>query len=967
MKTLSKGINSRFKISKVALATSAVLIGAFSISEVYAQEETTTLKKEQTVEVIEVTGIRSSVIAGLDLKRNSAHIVDAVSAEDMGKFPDANLAEALQRIPDVSIDRDGGEGRKVTIRGLGPEFNSVLLNGRKLASSEATRSFSFDTIASELVNEMVVYKTQAAGLSEGGLGGTIDVRTARPLNYEGLNISGTLQGAYEENAETTNPQASLLISNTFMDGKFGALFGATYQKRENTTYSTNLESIRTEGAFLVPAAYAYSNDGFDPVYRPTELNRDVTNDDRERLGLNGVLQYRPNDKLEVTVDFLYSKFDVHSAVNRKSTWLWDVHSPNFPDSQTTMDSNGVVTNLEHGLTGFWGESAVAFNRRDFIRETETKMFGVNFDYMINDDMKLVVDAAWSSAVDDNKGKDTRRSTEIWISNEEAIANGSAFNIDLSQAVPTIDNIDAYSANNPNMARDLKMRRNWNEGNDVDAENYQLKADLVITSIDDLVINTGFSYEVANKSNDDYRTPLDAQYVYHRGVGTHLGSAYDQVVSGVINVNSSDLGQSSSIDNDLLAFDIDAFDAFINNPANALAASGGDVNDKEYQAFLANNSSFDAAKTGNSFEIEETVTSFYVEGEYDFLLGDMDATLIAGVRYTQTDLDATGYSQIITNLTLVPCDGNPALDCLDPAYANSNGPDGLTQQDLSNSYSDVLPSATLNLNITDDLILRLASSKSLTRPFLEDMAPKFRPGALTENVRTASTNNEDLKPYSSFNLDASLEWYFDEGSLVSIAVYKKTIADFITKQTIQNVVIDTIEESEYQDFTVFRPTNGTNDIEITGATLNLTQTFESGFGYQFNYTLVDTDTEFNATTFDSTKAALPGLGDSMNLVAFYESGPFAARIAYNKRERFLRNSQFSSGYGWGEAFEEPIFSDDYDQIDARVSYEILDGTTIFLEGVNLTESTLNQHGRFDNIFVSYENFGRRFVAGISAKF
>ncbi len=948
----------QFKLSKIAIATSSIVLASLTMAEVQAQAE---------VEVIEVTGIRSSVIAGLDLKRNSTHIVDAVSAEDMGKFPDANLAEALQRIPDVSIDRDGGEGRKVTIRGLGPEFNSVLLNGRKLASSEATRSFSFDTIASELVNEMVVYKTQAAGLSEGGLGGTIDVRTARPLNYDGLTINGTVQGGYEENSETTNPQASLLISNTFMDGKLGALFGATHQKRENRTYSTNLESIRTQGAFLVPAAYAYSNDGFDPVFRPTELNRDVTNDERKRLGLNAVLQYRPSDKLEVTVDFLYSKFDVHSVINRKSTWLWDVHSPNFPGSQTAMDSNGVVTNLEHGLTGFWGESAVAFNRRDFLRETETKMLGVNFDYKLNQDMTLVVDAAWSSAIDDNKGNDKRRSTEIWVSNEEALANGSAFNIDLSQAVPTIDNIDAWSANNPNMARDLKMRRNWNQGNDIDAKNYQLKADLVITSFDDMVINTGFAYEVANKSNDDYRTPHDAQYVYHRGVGTHLEGAYNQVVSGVINVDSADLGQASNIDNDLLAFDIDAFDAFINNPANALAASGGNVNDKEYMAFVANNNSFDAAKTGNSFEIEETVTSFYVEGEYEFLFSDMEATLIAGVRYTQTDLEATGYSRIIQNLSVIPCDGNPALSCLDPTYANANGPDGLTQQGLSNSYSDVLPSATLNLNITDDLILRLASSKSLTRPFLEDMAPRFRPGTLAVDVRTAQTNNQDLKPYSSFNLDASLEWYFDEGSLASVAVYKKSIADFITKQTIQNVVVDTIENSDYQNFTVFRPTNGTNDIEITGATFNLTQTFESGFGYQFNYTLVDTDTEFNATTFDSTKAALPGLGDSMNLVAFYESGPLAARIAYNKREAFLRNSQFSSGLGWGEAFDEPIFSDDYDQIDARVSYEILDGTTIFLEGVNLTESTLNQHGRFDNIFVSYENFGRRFVAGISSKF
>ena len=150
--------------------------------------------------------------------------------------------------------------------------------------------------------------------------------------------------------------------------------------------------------------------------------------------------------------------------------------------------------------------------------------------------------------------------------------------------------------------------------------------------------------------------------------------------------------------------------------------------------------------------------------------------------------------------------------------------------------------------------------------------------------------------------------------------------------------------------------------MSGCDENVTSTHGAGFNDNQN-----TDTDFDPVTFDHTKAALPGLGDSMNLVGFYEKGPFAARIAYNKRKNFLRNTQFSSGKAFGDEFEEPVFSDDYDQVDARVSYEILDGTTIFLEGVNLTESTLNQHGRYDNIFISYENFGRRFVAGISAKF
>jgi TonB-dependent receptor len=517
-----------------------------------------------------------------------------------------------------------------------------------------------------------------------------------------------------------------------------------------------------------------------------------------------------------------------------------------------------------------------------------------------------------------------------------------------------------------MARDLKVRRQENYGNDIEATNYELSADLVIASFDDLTITTGFSYEVSEKSNVDYKTPDDVATLYHKNNYNFPTGAYDAAVSGIINVNSADLGQPSSTDNDQLEFDVAGFDSMINNPANALSAVGGDVNHPAYLAFLANGSTFNAAQTGNSFEVEETVTSFYVEGQYDFMFGEMDATLIAGVRYTQTDLVSIGYSQILSDLTKVACEGSGADNCLEASYASADGPDGLTKDSLSNTYSDVLPSATLNLNLTDDLILRLASSKSMTRPYLEDMAPKFRPGTLTTDTRTAESNNEQLTPYTSFNLDASLEWYFEEGSLVSVALYSKTIDDFITKQTVENVIVDTIASSEYQDFTVTRPANG-DEIEVSGATFNLTQTFESGFGYQFNYTLTDTDTDFNPDTFDSTKPILPGLGDSMNLVAFYEKGPFSARIAYNKRDEFIRTAQYSSGFGYGEAFEEPVFADDYEQVDARVSYEVSEQVTVFVDGINLTGSELKQHGRYDNIFVNYENFGSRYTVGVSAKF
>ena len=994
MKTLSKPIDSRFKMSKVALTVSAVILGTLSVTETFAAE------KDDT-EVIEVVGIRGGIIAGLDLKRNSDNIVDAVSSEDMGKFPDANLAEALQRIPEVSIDRDGGEGRYVTIRGLGPEFNQVLLNGRKLASSEQTRAFSFDTIASELVSEMLVFKTQNAGLSEGGLGGTIDVRTARPLDQDGLVIAGSLKSLYEDHADSYNPQGSFFISNTFMDGKVGALFGATYQSRESRTFKVNNGQIYTGAAYLSATPYQYwtatyyehmfNEDGSQQkTYVPIEINRSVVEEDRSRLGLNGVLQFRPNDNLDITVDYLYSKFTADKTTHTKSNWIAGVDMPSattgsqtgpggtdggYYDSHTVRDENGVITRASR--TSGWGGTTTAFNRQDEYRDTETQMLGLNVDFMINEETKLVLDAAWSKAVDDNKGRNTRRSllTDDTLGMVFELGNGVPYvNTDLGADSTT------HNASNAGIEDILEFGRQWNVGNDIEAENFQVSADLTLSQFEDITIRTGVIFESSKKSNTEYETPDNLQKLYQKAMdvngrpnrdGVPLPSGLLSLITdGILAVDSTKLGQSSSSDNDMFIIDVDAFDMFINDPMNALAyMPSNPVNDSRYDDLVANGG-FGAKASGNAFDVEEEITSFYLEAAYDFMLANMEGSLIGGLRYTHTNVDATGYSQKINELISIPCgNGNPG--CLEAVFENTGDSladlEGLVVDTVSTSYDDVLPSLTLNLGLTDDIMLRLSSSQSMTRPYLEDLAPKFRPNnSLHENSRGAKANNAALTPYKSLNFDAALEWYFDEGSIASVQAYQKTIDDYIVKRTFNGEVIDTISaDSEFRTFDVVKPYNA-EEIEIRGVSFNLTQTFEQGFGYQFNYTWVDSDTDFDPDTHSDEKVALPGLGDSLNLVGFYENGPFSARVAYNKRFEFLRDAQYPSDL-FGNVLDEPVFADDYDQVDARVSYEIMEGVAVFLEGVNLTESTLSQHGRYDNVFVSYEDFGRRYVAGISGKF
>jgi len=217
---------ANYKKNKVSSAVLAVL-STVTTAQINAEEA-----QVKEVEIIEIKGIRGSLGRAMDAKREAGGVVDSISAEDIGKFPDTNLAESLQRITGVSIDRSGGEGQLITVRGFGPQFNTVLVNGRQMASENQSRAFSFDTIASELVKSLDVHKTSTATLQSGGIGSTINVNTARPFAINGFKIAGSVKGIYDENSEETTPQVSALISNTFNDDSFGVLFALSHQERD---------------------------------------------------------------------------------------------------------------------------------------------------------------------------------------------------------------------------------------------------------------------------------------------------------------------------------------------------------------------------------------------------------------------------------------------------------------------------------------------------------------------------------------------------------------------------------------------------------------------------------------------------------------------------------------------------------------------------------------------------------------
>jgi TonB-dependent receptor len=295
-------------------------LAGFGSSAVLAQQasQADTVDLEEVV----VSGYRRSLEASLDIKRDAVGAVDAIVAEDIAKFPDLNLAESIQRIPGVSIARDAGEGRQVTVRGLGPQFTRVRVNGMEAMSANGgtdaaggtnrDRSFDFNTFASELFNAITIRKTSAAEVEEGSLGATVDLRVARPFDYAERTIVTSLQGSYNDIEEGLDPRGAVLISDRFFDEKLGALISAAYSERQLLDEGSSTVRWQSGGFTGLGAGYpatAPNLAALNAANHPRIPRYDQYEHDQKRLGVTSSVQWAPSESTLLTVDGLYSRFE----------------------------------------------------------------------------------------------------------------------------------------------------------------------------------------------------------------------------------------------------------------------------------------------------------------------------------------------------------------------------------------------------------------------------------------------------------------------------------------------------------------------------------------------------------------------------------------------------------------------------------------------------------------------------------
>ena len=964
--------------TKTACAVAAVLSTMVASPLVLAQDAA-----QQEVETIAVTGIRSSVAKSMDVKRSSAGVVDAISAEDIGDFPDTNLAESLQRITGVSIDRSGGEGQLITVRGFGPQFNTVLVNGRQMASENQSRAFSFDTIASELVSSLDVHKTSTATMQSGGVGSTINVNTARPFALGGFKVAGSVKGVYDENSESTTPQLSGLISNTFNDDTFGVLLAVSHQERE-----TRLNQAQIDGWLEnvgVPNPVTESGEAWDGnVFSPRNYDHKVTFEDRTRTNANLVLQYAPSDDLVITADALYSKFDVESNATSYGHWFTAPNIQGVADDGSlfdangdrlspTVDANGTVIDLyqEVGL-------ATDMHAKTFDRLTDTLSLGLNFDYQYNDNLNLKFDLSHSTAEREaNNGGGDQLSligyanrvrfqvddNILPVASMFADANANIYSgqqeIDGAIVASPVDGFPAYDSSltpagvsdlldKDNSRAHVMLRRGWA----VEDEVTQLRFDGEYFTDNGGITEIRFGTQYSNETKSLTRWD-------NEGVGIHCTycgypdlpeiPADTQYVFNAGNDFLSSVSGSGRMPTSWLAHNGEANFAFLEN---------------YYQSVNGSAISFDAVRRNNSFDVEEQILSAYVEMDFEGEVGDMLLSGTAGFRYESTDVSVTGTEAPIIQLTVL--DQTEML----AQYGEAQ------PIDVDADYDVILPNFSMKLEITDDLIARAAVSTTITRPTLESMSPVTVITTTRQGGDLTSTSgNPGLEPFESDNFDLSVEWYYDIASYASIGYFRKHVSNFIVNSqedrtfTLSDGSLltdpSTGTDSSGPDgadsvavFTNTLPNNGENAI-VDGFELAWQHSFDSGFGVLANATLVDSDAKLDPYNINQV-FALTGLSDSYNLVGFYENDDFMIRLAYNWRGEFVQSLTQSQGDG-------PTIVEDYQQLDLSASYELSDSLGIFFEGINLTEEYVHKRGRFSNHMLLVEDSGRRWAFGVRGSF
>lgn len=955
------------------------------------------------MEEIVTIGIRGSLKASMDVKRASKGVVDAISAEDIGDFPDSNLAESLQRITGVSIDRERGEGARVTVRGFGPSFNLVLLNGRQMPTTGGLdRNFDFGNIASEGVSGVEVYKSGKADVPTGGIGSTINVKTTRPLENPGLNWTVAASAMSDDSrtslrSDDVTPELSGLYSNTFANDTIGVALSAVRQERKSGGATASVGGWRSFtgdtsswgggganqdwGGIPIDANQVNRPLGADEIYSvPQVIGYELADYDRTRTNGQLTLQYRPIETVTATLDYTYAELELDRVYNNYSSWF------NFggQSSVWTDGPNAAATTYSESSSGAdfaMGAGSDAFRN-------ENKSAGINLQWDVTDTLLLELDYHDSSA-----------------ENEPNSANGSSSLLAISSF--TRDQTTGYfngefpvlelGLSSPLSADDMIVTGSVfaNDYSKMDIDQLELSGNYAI----DFGWVESIDFGVQFTEVDNRATSSVVQRDAWGGV-TQPGAISDLMTpaSGAGAFDEIGGGEDPRRQDDFFVYDINALIARTEElieSGDATLFVPGDGNLGPCGTALCPK---DASDLDADRRTEEDTDAYYVQVNMSTEMFGKPVDMRAGVRYEETDV----YSEALA----------PNYDGLIWVAGNelSLQSTGSTFTNLSGDYDFTLPNFDFSMDFTDSIVGRFSYSKTITRPDYLDIQ-----GGLTLNspVRinggTGARGNPALLPFESENLDFSLEWYYGEDSYASAGYFHKDVENFIGTDSVTensgnlphpafgplgdqaraatgssdggvlynwilnnlpneegvDAVAGTIAGVEGRDpaspFDLTIPVN-IDEATVDGWELAVQHNFgDSGFGVIANATFVDADVGYENLNL-AEQFVIFGLSDSANFVGFYDKDGIAVRLAYNWRDAFLAGTgQTNVGSG------PPTYTDEYEQWDLSASYWYNDNVQVFLDIINLTDEVTNVYGRRELQTLFATQLGTRYNLGVRYKF
>jgi iron complex outermembrane receptor protein len=906
-----------------ALAGLAIAASA----QVSAQEATAPEEMEEVI----VSGIRASMRDSLSIKRESIQVVDAISAEDVGDFPDKNIGEAIQRVPGVQINRQDGEGRSVSIRGADQSLIRVELNGVSALSLTVGggRDVDFRDLPVEFVSRVEVVKTPTPEMTEGGIG-TVRVITRHPFDQPEGFMSGSMQGVYSDLADSIDPKLALIGSKIFLDGTLGVLMSAQYETR-------HLDSNNARTTGWLRRAPTATGAGATPG-RGTDVNADGTLDwvpeipryiiDRRettRTAFNAVIDWRPTDEFKLYLDGTYAK------------------------GKEDVSSMLMQLGAAAGLIDYANSSVGADNTVDHIELTSSAAFPLDLAYRnINGQLQreqynAILGAEWDAENWKFDGRVTYARGEV--QNDEKNSTATIIGVPRvvidytgSEGAPnfTFPGIDTTDGALVNQLGAVFNPRTNNQEEGGAQFNVEFKPELDwLTSVKagvekrDVTMESLLFSRTINLSSRVNGTgqPLPVS----GGAVTTVGVA-QSVMAGIVNGNSGvndvpffetgDLGFDGGIkywnDNGDATYDA------------TIAASGLTMDPYGVNVNPGTNGTFQNYL--DTWSVEEETLAGYLQASFAWDNSVVPISALLGVRYYDTNTLSEGYNRVQQGAVITF-----------PTASQAGG------------YNDWLPSINVRFDFTENFVGRMTAGEVMARPNPAQLA--FRRSTDIVGL-TGSRGNPDLLPFKANQYDVGFEYYFSDVNYVSAAAFRTEISRFIINTATPEVI-------DGQTYNITRPINGLDEVTIDGFELGAQFAFDflpgawKNFGVMANATWSDDEGFRGTNLLTGELLPFPGVSElSYNASLYYETDKFSVRTAYNWREAWLLTPAGRGGL--------PEFNDDYGTLDASASWNVNENFTVFADVVNLLDE---QKIEYNNPFrrIGNETFGKRMYLGVRAKF